>query len=251
MKRRSMAPGAYALGLMFFIGGCGGGGAAPTEVAAPGTGTETGGGTTPPTPPAPPVPPAPPSTPTEPSAPMAVTITTVDRMFTSSEVTVAVGGTVTFVSDENSHDITFSPAVPGGDIVDLDEDAPMSRTFTTAGTYAFHCDRHEDGGTIHVVATGTGPTPPNTPPPSAPAATITTPGVSFSPATVTIQAGQTVAWQISGARHNVTFRSAQPTGGNIPDTDAGRTVTRTFAAAGSYPYDCTRHSGMSGTINVQ
>src|SRR5688572_25893903 len=81
MRRSTLAPGAYALGLMVFMGACGGGGAAPMEVGGPGGGTETGGTTTPPAPPAPPAPPTPPTPPGPPtqSAPMAVTIATVDR----------------------------------------------------------------------------------------------------------------------------------------------------------------------------
>ncbi len=188
---------------------------------------------------------------------MSATVTTYDRYFVETNVRIAAGGTVTFIIDDNRHDILFDPPPPGGNILDIEEGASATRTFTTPGTYHFHCNRHEDGGTITVEAAGstplpppTGPTPP-APPPSGPAATITTPGSSFAPATSTIQAGQAVLWQISGARHNVTFRGAQPVEGNIPDTDAGRSVTRTFATAGNYAYDCTRHSGMSGTIIVQ
>jgi plastocyanin len=193
---------------------------------------------------------------------MTATISTYDRYFVETNVRIAVGGTVTFVIDDNRHDIVFTPAAPGGDILEIEEGESATRTFTAAGTYTFYCDRHEDGGTITVVAATTtppptgpapppGPTPPAPPPPSGPAATVSTPGSSFSPATVTIQTGQTVLWQISGARHNVTFRGAQPVEGNIPDTEAGRSATRTFATAGTYSYDCTRHSGMSGTVIVQ
>ena len=59
-----------------------------------------------------------------------------------------------------------------------------------------------------------------------------------------------MAWQISGATHNVTFTGASPAGGNIPDTGPGNTVSRTFDGAGSYAYQCTRHSGMTGVVVV-
>lgn len=88
-----------------------------------------------------------------------------------------------------------------------------------------------------------------TAPPSS--ATVTTPGVSFSPSTVTIAPGGTVTWQLSGARHNVTFTGPVPAGGNVPDTDPGGTASRTFTAPGSYPYVCTRHDGMAGRVVVQ
>lgn len=102
---------------------------------------------------------------------------------------------------------------------------------------------------------GTTTTPPPPPPtnPSPPlTATVTTPGESFSPAAVTIRTGGTVTWQFTGGtRHNVTFNGTPPAGGNIPDTDAGGSAQRTFSAAGTYNYTCTRHDGMNGSVTVQ
>lgn len=80
--------------------------------------------------------------------------------------------------------------------------------------------------------------------------TVTTPNETFSPRVVNIAAGSTVTWQFSGARHNVTFGSLKPTGGDIPDIDAGNAVARTFPGAGTYDYQCTRHSGMTGQVIV-
>ena len=94
-------------------------------------------------------------------------------------------------------------------------------------------------------------TPSPSPAPTAPgSATVTTPGTSFSPSSVTVAPGSTVTWQITGGTHNVTFGSNKPTGGDIPDTDAGRQVSRAFPAAGTYDYQCTRHSGMNGRVVV-
>ena len=81
--------------------------------------------------------------------------------------------------------------------------------------------------------------------------TVTTPNNSFSPANVTIPVGGTVTWQIAGSTHNVTFSGTGPTGGSIGDTPSGSSVTRTFPAPGTYNYQCTRHSGMSGSVTVQ
>ncbi|MDH4347298.1 MAG: plastocyanin/azurin family copper-binding protein, partial [Gemmatimonadota bacterium] len=89
---------------------------------------------------------------------------------------------------------------------------------------------------------------------SAPAAgaTVTTPNLTFSPPTVTIQAGQTVTWQFSGATHNVTWLPGPvPTGGDIPDQTVGSTVQRSFPTAGVYTYECTRHNNMTGSVVVQ
>ena len=95
------------------------------------------------------------------------------------------------------------------------------------------------------------PSPAPTPAPTAPgSATVTTPGTSFSPTTVSVAPGASVTWQITGGTHNVTFGANKPTGGDIPDTNAGRSVSRTFPAAGTFDYQCTRHSGMTGRVVV-
>jgi len=80
---------------------------------------------------------------------------------------------------------------------------------------------------------------------------VTTPGISFSPSSATIGVGDTVAWEFSGAVHNVTFSGAAPPGGNIPDQNPGSVVERVFTAAGTFGYACTRHNGMTGQIIVQ
>jgi plastocyanin len=102
--------------------------------------------------------------------------------------------------------------------------------------------------TATITVTTTAPPPP--PPDNPSTATVATPGESFSPQTVTISAGGSVTWNISGATHNVTFSGAAPLGGNIPDTRAG-SATRTFPTAGTYSYQCTRHGGMTGQVVVQ
>lgn len=83
-------------------------------------------------------------------------------------------------------------------------------------------------------------------------ATVTTPNLTFSPPTVTIQAGETVTWQLSGATHNVTWLPGPvPPGGDIPDQAPGSTVQRSFPTAGVYTYECTRHNNMTGSVVVQ
>lgn len=80
-------------------------------------------------------------------------------------------------------------------------------------------------------------------------ATVSTVDRTFSPRSVTIAAGGTVTWQFN-ATHNVTFAGAAPTGGNIGNTSSG-SVSRTFATPGSFSYECSLHSGMTGTVTVQ
>ena len=91
--------------------------------------------------------------------------------------------------------------------------------------------------------------PRHLPPPSSHVVTAT--GASFSPVTITIAQGASVTWQIVGNTHNVTFGTNKPTGGDAPNATPGSTVTRTFATADPYPYECTLQSGMVGTVVVQ
>ena len=92
--------------------------------------------------------------------------------------------------------------------------------------------------------------PPPPSPPAAGAVQVTASGASFSPASISINAGGTITWRINDGTHNVTFGALKPAGGDAGDTGAGGTITRTFAAVGTYPYQCTRHSGMTGQVVV-
>jgi plastocyanin len=82
---------------------------------------------------------------------------------------------------------------------------------------------------------------------------------SFSPATLTVPIGTTVAWENdAGTLHNVTWnnaagRTAAQAGdgtGDIADFSTG-THTRAFNTAGTFAFTCTIHPGMNGTLTVQ
>ena len=81
------------------------------------------------------------------------------------------------------------------------------------------------------------------------AAVVTMEANTFTPAQTTIKVGQSVLFDFPADQHNVVF--AQRTGkpADIPAT-AGQSITRTFSTAGTFPYDCTLHPGMSGQVNV-
>jgi len=89
--------------------------------------------------------------------------------------------------------------------------------------------------------------------------TVTVPGTTanvnagedlkFTPTRVDIVAGGTVSWQIGGTDHNVTFDGGPGSPQNIPLTHS-TTVSRTFATAGTFAYQCTVHSGMNGSVVV-
>ena len=80
-------------------------------------------------------------------------------------------------------------------------------------------------------------------------ATITgSDGLTFAPTTATITHGQSVCWQNSGSiLHTVTSDDGTSFSTNLP---SGQLFLHTFATAGSFPYHCTIHSGMTGTITV-
>lgn len=80
-------------------------------------------------------------------------------------------------------------------------------------------------------------------------ATVTAPSVAFSPPSVDIQAGGSVTWTFGALAHNVNFNAQTGAPAAIPTTSNG-SVTRTFTTAGSFPYHCQVHDGMSGTVVV-
>ena len=85
--------------------------------------------------------------------------------------------------------------------------------------------------------------------PTAPTANqvIATSGSVFNPSSLSVSTGTTVNFTFESVTHNVTFDSKPGAPANIGDTYSS-SATRTFATAGSYPYQCTIHSGMRGTV---
>jgi plastocyanin len=82
--------------------------------------------------------------------------------------------------------------------------------------------------------------------------TISTLPQSFVPNLITISVGSTVVFAFGGGiQHNVIFDpSATGAPNNIQITKDGN-VPRTFAARGTFKFDCTVHPGMRGEIDVQ
>ncbi|HEX3127326.1 MAG TPA: fibronectin type III domain-containing protein [Thermoanaerobaculia bacterium] len=86
--------------------------------------------------------------------------------------------------------------------------------------------------------------------PTANAATVqvTVHNFEFDPATVNIQAGDTVVWTNTAGIHSVT--SDDGTSFSVEAKAAPWTFSHTFPAAGNFPYHCEVHSFMTGTVNV-
>lgn len=80
-------------------------------------------------------------------------------------------------------------------------------------------------------------------------AIVTMPGESFIPFEATIQTGEQVFFEFPQTAHNVIFVRQAGAPQDIQQT-RNVTVARTFQVAGQFPYDCTLHPGMTGTVRV-
>lgn len=81
-------------------------------------------------------------------------------------------------------------------------------------------------------------------------ALVTLQGSSFSPNAVTIDAGMTIRWVNGGpVTHTITPDGHSSWSSQTVSTE-GQTFEHTFNNAGSFPYLCQLHAGMTGTITV-
>jgi plastocyanin len=67
---------------------------------------------------------------------------------------------------------------------------------------------------------------------------------AFAPSNVTIKVGTKVVWHWKSTPHNL-----MPWHSGIVST-VGATFSHTFTKVGTYPYQCTLHSGMNGVLHV-
>jgi len=73
--------------------------------------------------------------------------------------------------------------------------------------------------------------------------------MAFNPGVISVAANTTIMWtNKDGVTHTVTSNTGKFDSGNIAP---GGTFSFKFADAGSYPYHCTIHPNMTGTVNVQ
>jgi plastocyanin len=78
-------------------------------------------------------------------------------------------------------------------------------------------------------------------------ATVVEKGFAFEPATLDVKVGDTVTFKNEdSAPHNVSID-----GKELGSQDPGASVTWTAEKAGTFPYTCTIHPSMNGTIVVK
>ena len=98
--------------------------------------------------------------------------------------------------------------------------------------------------------------PPSSPPPPAPPPqsqhrfAVSIMNFAFSPASLTVAAGDTVVWTNNDSiDHTVTSDTGSELGS--PQLGSGSTYMHVFSTAGSYTYHCTNHPYMHGSATVQ
>ncbi len=195
-----------------------------------------------------------------PPPPTAGDVSIVDRSFSPTTIEVGLGGSVTWANnDTEEHTVTATDSSWDSGI--FDTGGTYTRTFATAGSFAYFCLIHPDmTGTVIVTGAGGDPIPPpvEPPPPAdepvAPPPAPTGPGAvtivdfDFSPSGLTVSAGSSVTWTNTGAApHTVTAEDGSSDSGFL---SSGDSYTQSFAAAGSFNYFCTLHPAMTGTITV-
>jgi len=79
--------------------------------------------------------------------------------------------------------------------------------------------------------------------------TVAIKGMKFTPATLTIKAGESVTWENGDQRdHTVVAADGSFASGNI---GPGKDFTTAFAKPGKYEYTCNLHPRMRGVVIVQ
>ena len=171
-----------------------------------------------------------------------------DDGFTPATLTVNPGQTITFVNlDNDDHTATGSGFDTG---IIVEEVGTATIVLDEPGTYAYSCLIHpEMAGTIGVVGPdGTVPPPVAAAPLPADATPVQIANFAFSPVSVSVPVGATVAWtNVDSAPHTVTARDGAFDSG-ILDPNGG--FSQTFDAPGTFAYQCALHPVMQGEVVV-
>lgn len=75
---------------------------------------------------------------------------------------------------------------------------------------------------------------------------------AFDPSTLTVKAGTAVTWvNNDGAPHALVSDNGAPVSFSSDTLAPGAAYSFTFTQAGTYPYHCSIHPSMKGTVTVQ
>lgn len=74
--------------------------------------------------------------------------------------------------------------------------------------------------------------------------------MAFSPSSITVKKGTTVTWNNNDSVPHTVTESDGQTGPGSQTLNPGQTYSFTFNGTGTFPYHCTIHSFMTGTVTV-
>ena len=128
------------------------------------------------------------------------------------------------------------------------------RSYCVFSITAMACAACGGGGSTYGGSDNGTPTSPSAPssPLAPPANTVlATASNTFTPSPLSVTVGTSVTFTFQGVGHNVFFDAAAGAPTSIPEVLSNTSVSRTFATAGSFGYECHVHLGMRGTVVVQ
>ena len=178
-----------------------------------------------------------------------------------SQLSIAVGESVTFQNNDSERHRIRSDSDPPFDTGNLDAGESATVLFSTAGSFPFLDEEDDDDtrfrGTITVGGSGgggaggadpgaaPGGTAGQAPPPQV---SVTIADSTFRPASVVVATGGSVVWTNSDDREH----TATAAGGAFDSGDlaTGARFSQVFATAGTFPYFCAIHPDMRGTVTV-
>ena len=157
-------------------------------------------------------------------------------------LTVKAGTTVAWENNDTvAHTVTSDPGAPSAfDSGVLNPGGVFSITFTTVGTYSYHCNIHPFmHGNITVTSSG-------------PATVfVEIKNFAFTPQNVAVSAGTVVVWTNNDSvAHTVTTSSGATVSFDSGVLNPGASFSYTFTQAGNYPYYCKIHPFMLGNVTV-
>ena len=192
-----------------------------------------------------------------------------DNSFTPKEISIPVGGTVTWThKGQRKHTVTADDGSFKSDT--LEAGATFAQHFDKPGTYAYYCEFHGGaggGGMSGVIKVGDGgsaqaakpPAPPAptaaaVAPPAPAAVTVEIKDFEFGPQEIRVKAGTTITWKNEGAQpHSAT---AVDKSFDTAIFQPGESKSAKFDTPGTFKYYCQLHgtpdgNGMVGTVVVE